>query len=80
MPCSSRLIDKPRVVFLREMHSYRSAKIAYYTQLRAYEERLQRLIEEEIADIQAGRPVSTEPPPKVPVHPCCPSRYLTESD
>ena len=77
---NSRLIEKPRLVFLGEMAAYRRCKQQYYRELYLYEETLERMITEEIAAIKAGLPVPSEPVPRVPVHPVCVSRYVTSSD
>jgi hypothetical protein len=80
----SRLTEKPRVVFLREMHRYREEKKAYYAELVEYEDMMQRLITEELEGLlRPGAPAVALSTQKaaigVPVHPLCPSKFLTSA-
>ena len=82
----SRLTEKPRVVFLREMHRYREEKKAYYAELVEYEEIMQRLITEELegllrpgAQAVASSASDIAAAIGVPVHPLCPSKFVTSA-
>jgi hypothetical protein len=77
---NSRLTEKPRLTFLRELHAYRGLKRAYYLEMHQYEEAQQGVIMDEIRAIEAGQPAPVDPALRAPVHPICPSRFVTEGE
>lgn len=74
----SQLVDKPRAEFLEEMRVYREAKMAYYLELHACERLLLCEVVGELDAIKAGVALPAVAPLAVPLHPICPSRYVTK--